>query len=474
MKHLSVLLFLTLLIISCSTSEESPPNSDTSSPPTISSINIITNDNIAGEDYSISAVVSDTDNDIESYNWTVSEGSYDVISNANILWHSPNANGTYTISLTVTDSENNSVTKSQNISLSVQLETFQKFVPADYYRLYSESQTVFINGYIYLFSSEADGSNSTRYSLNKIDLNGDVISSSTFDNYNYPRSILGMHKTPDDKLLVRTTDNIIKMNTNGEEEWRYPDHALTRFIEMDNGNYFFTGSKEISAVSHASYTILTPNGVLIEDGLIDESYGVRSLNNVVEGPEANTYFTLGWVNTSSFPHALSKVLHINSSGEVLSSFEFPYNSRFTGRLFRENDGSYTAFFNTRVDLDNRIDRINIDSSGNIINQTSYSFNNDYTKGFDFEPLNSGGYIITGAMGDNQSDAKSLIYSIDASGEILWQIDYGAQSDLMDFASSCLELEDGKIIVTGSSLLNPNTNSAAIKVYIHKYRSDGSL
>ena len=225
---------------------------------------------------------------------------------------------------------------------------------------------------------------------------------------------------------------------------------------------------------YASYTILTPNGNLIDDGLIDESYEIKSLNDIVEGPEPNTYFALGWVNTSSYPNALSKILHISNSGEVLNAFEFPYNSGFYGRIFRENDGSYTAFFNTRVDSDDRIDRINIDSSGNINSHTSYTFNNDYTKGIDFEQLSSGGYIISGSMSTNYASSKSLIFSIDSSVEILWQIDYGTHSNYMDFATSCLELEDGKIIVTGSSLLNPNTNSAVVKVYIHKYRSDGSL
>ena len=62
------------------------------------------------------------------------------------------------------------------------------------------------------------------------------------------------------------------------------------------------------------------NGNLIDDGLIDESYEIKSLNDIVEGPEPNTYFALGWVNTSSYPNGLSKILHISNSGEVLNVF----------------------------------------------------------------------------------------------------------------------------------------------------------
>lgn len=457
---------LALTIFSCNSDDLT--NDSVGSSPVITSI-LINNDNIlAGDDISISAIVSDSDNDIVTYNWSVSGGSFDRVSDTSIIWHSPQEAGNYIITLTVTDSENNVTTKSENVTLELVPDTFQLFLDASYIRMHSDSETVIIDRYIYFYSAEKIGLNiGTSFRLKKIDQNGNEIWTKTYANFfDRSASIRDMYKTPDNNLIMAGDNIIIKVNTEGDILWSFEDQFLKRFVEMDNGNYFFIGGM-FNGVLMPTYTILTPDGVFVEQGLIEADYKIGSVADIAIGPEPDTFFVVAWVPNPENPSA---ILHINSSGEVLNAFRFPYHSHRRAHLFRENNGTYSAFFSTTFNLDKRINWVTITDTGDLISDYSYSFEH-HNEAFDVEPLSQGGYLIAGALGFSLGSARSLMMRINSSGQIQWLNEYGSNSSYMDFASSILELENGKIIVTGSTVTYPDYT---LRAYIHKYNADGSL
>lgn len=462
-----IIFLLSVFTISC----EEDVTEQLNSAPVISSIFIDTDGKFAGDDISINAIVEDQDNDIVSYEWTVSTGSFDIISDTNIVWNSPLSEGVYNVSLKVTDSKNNTDVLSEEVSIDLSINTFQNLIDATYFRLFSESETVVINGYIYYYSAESIGTNGTAYRLKKIDQEGNVIWTNTYDEFpDSPRRISGMYKTPDNKLILKVGDGIIKVGTEGEVLWNFNDQNLRRFVEMENGNYFMLGSTYTTEWI-PSYTILSPDGVLVKQGIIEAGYDIRSTYDIAIGPEPNTFFVLALVNNPETPITNNlEILRINSSGELLEAFDFRYAPGIKGRLFREDDGSYSAFYSPEIDFSNQINRIHITSTGSLIDKNTYTFEN-YNYAIDVERLAQGGYLIAGAFGTRFTNARSLFFRINQSGAIEWQKEYGMNTDVMDFASSILELEDGKIVVTGSVWLgSPNSVSS----YIHKYNSDGSL
>ncbi len=439
--------------------------------PVISSIFIDADGKFAGDDISINAIVEDQDNDIASYEWSVSTGSFDIKSDTNIIWNSPLSEGEYTITLKVTDSKNNVDVLSQEVSLDLSVNTFQNLIDATYFRLFSESQTVAINGYIYYYSAESIGAYGTAYRLKKIDQEGNEIWTNTYDEF--PSSTIkigGMYKTPDNNIILKVGDGIIKVDSEGEILWHFDDQSLRRFVEMENGNYFMLGSTYTTEWI-PSYTILSPDGALVKQGIIEAGYDIRSTYDIAIGPEPNTFFVLALVNNPETPIINNfEIIHINSSGVLLEAFDFPDGPGIKGRLFREDDGSYSAFYSPEIGFSNQINRIHITSTGSLINENTYTFDN-YNYAIDVERLAQGGYLIAGAFGSRYFNARSLFFRINQSGAIEWQKEFGTNTDVMDFASSILELEDGKIIVTGSVWLgSPNSVSS----YMHKYNSDGSL
>jgi len=195
-----------------------------------------------------------------------------------------------------------------------------------------------------------------------------------------------------------------------------------------------------------------------------------ALFDVVEGPSANTFFILAKVTNPDSPDNFSEVLHVDSSGNILNAYGFPFNSRTNGRLFKEADGSYSAFFSTYVDTNYRINRIHISNTGNLIINNSYIFNN-YTEAFDVEQLANGGYLIAGTSGTGSNSSNSLIFRTDQSGEVVWDFKFGDNTDKLNFASSILELDNGQILVSGTTY---DFNISRLKNYLYLYNEDGSL
>lgn len=463
--------FLIVLTYSCSNSEDSTIKIKGSAP-IISSIFIDVNGKFAGDEISITATVDDPDNDIISYDWTVSGGKFSKVSNTNIKWLSPGNTGSYIIKLVITDSNNNVTSRTESIDLNLGPETFQKFVDASYSRGYSESEIVNIGSYIYFYSSESIGQSGTSYRLKKINQNGIELWTKVFGNFpNSNKRLIGMRKTPDGNLILGVSGAIIKVNTEGDILWTFNNQNLRNFVEMDNGNYFFIGAIFENEWKPA-YHILTPEGVLVDEGIIKTNYSIYGLFDVVTGPNPNTFFVLARVSNPQNPDNISEILHINSTGVILNAFGFPYNPRTKGRLFRDFDGSYSAFYTTSYGFDKRINRINFTSNGVLLSDITYSFA-QINSALDVEPLSQGGYLIAGTFGSNTSLSKSFILRTNQAGDIEWKVEYGTNSDLMDFTSSVLELEDGKIMASGS-IYRPEISTNPVQVYLHKYHANGSL
>jgi len=470
-KSYYTLLFF--FILSCSSSDDPINNVPDDEPaqgtnPSISSIHIESQGKFAGDDFSIIASVSDPDNDINDYEWSVSGGSFIKVTEENITWSSPEISGTYTINLTVTDAEGHSDSKSKIIDLEENSGTFQKFISATYRRLYSENDMIVIDDFIYYYSAEDTGTG-TSYRLKKIGLDGNEIWTKSYAIFNTDwREISRILKTPDGNLILGIDGAIIKVDTDGNILWNYPNQNLYRFVALENGNYFFIGSM-LDIEWKASFHILTPDGVLVDEGTIETNYDM-ALFDVVEGPSANTFFILAKVTNPDSPDNFSEVLHVDSSGNILNAYGFPFNSRTNGRLFKEADGSYSAFFSTYVDTNYRINRIHISNTGNLIINNSYIFNN-YTEAFDVEQLANGGYLIAGTSGTGSNSSNSLIFRTDQSGEVVWDFKFGDNTDKLNFASSILELDNGQILVSGTTY---DFNISRLKNYLYLYNEDGSL
>jgi hypothetical protein len=478
MKHITYLLLFTLL---CCTPDDQPqeinePEENAGSPPVISSLSIDINNHFAGDELIINATVNDIDKDIISYDWTVSEGSFEKISNFNIKWKSPEKEDTYTITLKVTDSKNHTTSKSESIELNERPDTFQKIINAHYFRLFSDSRIEEIDGFLYYYSGETGStqSNGNYFKLKKIDLKGNEIWTKTYATFlgAYTKNIDVMFKTSDGNLILGTYDEIIKVNTEGEILWTYSDPNIRKFIELDNGNYLFLSSITYDNwIWHTMLVTLTPDGVEVEKKII-ELEKIRSSVDIAKGTEPNSYFILSWVSNPDSPENISEILHINSAGEITDIIGFPYNSRGNGRLFREENGTYTAFFSTEFGFEKKINKVNFDTSGSQIDDISYSFekNNNIRH---VEKLSTGGYLIAGAFGNSTGSSRSLMFKINEDGDVSWQKEFGKNSNLMDFSSCIIELEDGKIMVSGSTF-NSDVSVFRVQAYLHKYNSDGSL
>lgn len=443
-------------------------------PPVILSLEANLEGKFAGDEITIVATTSDPDMDIKNYDWTVSEGSFEKVSDTKITWNSPQSENNHTIELTVTDSEDHRTTDSLEISLEIKQQTFQKIIDASYNFHHSSSNIVVIDDFVYFYSSERNGFGSARR-LKKFDLDGNEIWTKTYENTPDKRLSIGkdLFKTPDNNLMVGIYGETLKIDTDGNILWSFPNGNIYNFEETENGNYLFTGSKDIGGWK-PHYFLISPNGELIREGVIEKpNYDIYGVYSIVKGPTANTYFVLAGISDPEHPEIQSEVLHIDSDGAILSTtIRFEYVPRFLSRLFKETDGSYTFFFNPEENSRLPITQINFSDSGEILSTNDHSFDNT-TRAYDIEQLKEGGYLLAGLFGPNEGGTKSLIFKTTISGDIEWNIEFGDYTFAADFAYSIQELNNGQFLVSGSTLVRTVVDDP-LKVYLHKYNVDGSL
>ncbi|MEP0266846.1 PKD domain-containing protein [Dokdonia sp.] len=464
-----------LLVFGCSSSDDSPlPNVETGSAPVISSIIATTNNVFAGDPINVSASVSDPDNDIITYDWSFSEGAHENITNTNVIWNSPNSAGSFTVTLTVTDSEDNTTTRSESINLELTPQTFEKQVNGVYARLYTETEMQLINDHIYHYSSEYTGNNtvSSTFTLRKYDLNGNEIWDRSYYTTNgFLTNVPRMYRTNSGNLIINIGDgDVSEVNSDGDIVWSLSGDFMRNFVELDDGNYFFTNY--VANGDYYGYKIVSPNGSLLNEGTIDQTNNVSAVLDLAKGPENNTLMAITRVTDPNNEMDIALVKY-TTSGEMLDFNLLPYRFAFGQRFVKNDiDNSYSLFIrkNNTPASGSKIVHDKFSSTGELISHNEFEFEN-YNDVLDVIVSNSGEYLITGRMGSNESFARSLMFKLSIQGDLEWQTEYGSNSDRMDIASSIVELQDGKLVVGGSYFEQPTTD---LFCYLNKYNSDGSL
>ncbi len=475
MKYLSII--LSLFLIGCSSSDDPDEsntnnnnNSGSSGAPVISQITVSLTDRYAGDQIEVSAIVTDSENDIVSYEWSFSGGDFEETSQTSVNWNSPSTAGSYTITLTVKDAEDNSTSKTEEVLLELRPLTFQKNIGGNYFRLYSNSGLHIVDDAIYMYVSQPSGESSSSMQLVKLDLFGTQIwSREITTREDSPLGVGYFELTADGNFLLNTEFGVAKVNLEGEILWTYND-AVGGFIQLDNGNYYFTTYIEGEDVS--GFYIFSPDGVVIANGPNDEEIDFLPIYGSGKGPDADTYFIISSYSTpSSEPNA--RMVLINGSGDYVSEFALPYRIFQGAFMFQESDGTYTIFFNTE-DASNQgtITRVNMDSEGNVNNQNIYT-NSDFMSAISVSQAQDGGYFVVGAIGSSSAAAKSLFFKTNMDGSQSWQSEYGNRSDKMDFASKVQITPSGRVLISGSEYIVDATGTF-VRIYLHKYNSDGSL
>ncbi len=117
MRYHVILFCLLMVLISCTA--DSNPSSSENSPPNTPSINASSTSVMGGEGVSLVASASDPDDEVLTYQWSATGGSFSSTSNNSTDWTSPvvQNNSTYTISVSVQDPHGSSNNNSINISV---------------------------------------------------------------------------------------------------------------------------------------------------------------------------------------------------------------------------------------------------------------------------------------------------------------------------------------------------------------------
>ncbi|MEM7187059.1 MAG: hypothetical protein AAF466_10405 [Bacteroidota bacterium] len=381
------------------------------------------------------------------------------------------------MSLTITDSENNTASNSLNVSLESNPNTFERILGPDYVRLSSENQIVRIGQFVYFASGEGiNNLMGVAIRLKKFDLTGNLIWTVTLledQNASWGNPI--MQGTSDSGLIVIANDLIFKLNTEGTVLWSKERDGEIKFVELGDGNYFFIRTLTEGSASRAYYSIVSPSGQVLEEGLIDPGYVVSRISDIEEGPEANTFVTMASVVIPDFPDIKTEIQLINTSGEVLQSYRSTYpfaSSQNSTELSRNANGSYSAYYTPSEQNERKIRRVTVDASLNFENEIVYDFAKSHEV-FEVIPANGGGHYIIGSFGTSLWTSKSLFFKIDTNGQLIWQREYGDISSIMDFCTGLLELPNGNIMISGSTLVGP-VGAGIVKAYLNRYNSNGEL
>ncbi|MBX2827513.1 MAG: PKD domain-containing protein [Flavobacteriaceae bacterium] len=467
--------FLSLIFVfSCSSSDPEPtPDPDQNDPgsaPEITSLVIESEGKMAGDEITVRATVSDPDNDITSYDWTVAAGTYEVVSNTEIAWMSPGNPGDYEIALQVTDADGNSDNRSQQTSLTLGTANFQNFIDANYVRLYSRNYVATYENHIYFYSAEVVTDNTWEYSLRKFDLDGNLIwrrgylETTSFSN-GRPISI-----TSDGNIIMTFKDSITKVNTDGDIVWQLPTDQYWRFNELENGNYFF--ASKTGTPYEPRFLVVSSNGMLVNSGLIEVEEFTRWFADIAPGPQPNTSYLLVRADGDT-SDIRTLVLHMDGNGQILDSFQLPYLWLYYGCLFANGDDTYTAFLTDTDEGRTKIHKVVFNTNGEVLDDIAYSWNN-YQEVSDVYRTLDGGFLVAGEVGASDNDTRSLMFKIDTNGTLEWNNFYGDYSSQMDKASGILELPNGKVVVSGSTFIPGGPGGGQVKSYLHKYNPDGSL
>lgn len=334
--------------------------------------------------------------------------------------------------------------------------------------------------YIVLGITNSFGATSPNWWILRLDPFGKVIWEKYFDWTRFDRA-WSMTETSDDGFVVtgssRTPNSedaiIVKFNGDGDLVWQTSflsasgEYRLFSSIdETQDGGFILTG--QINPVREETWIVkLNADGGIIWEKLL----GGSGIYRVIELSGGNLLFagrsSAGaggydlWVEklTSDGTSIWQKTyggVYAEYLGDVLETSDNQYV--LTGYAQLTADGPFTGLV------------IKLDADGNIVWQNAYGGNDiDYI--FSIDETTSGDLLVAGysqSFGDGDKDY--WLMKLDASGEIIWQKNYGGTNN-NDIARTIQETSDGGIIVGGDTI---SVGEGGYDIWVMKLDSDGNL
>ena len=300
---------------------------------------------------------------------------------------------------------------------------------------------------------------------------------------------------------------IVKINALGEIQWEksfgFPglDRAFSIIQTEDNG-YFITGFLDVTASNGEGNDDFQKHGVGEFWGIKLNAAGDKEWRRYFGGTdndrsydaiqtEDNGFLMIGSSESNDFDITNSNgsydfwVVKVNAEGTKVweksyggSEIDVGYAIATTG------NGRYIIIGDSRSD-DGDISEakgnadlwmIQIDGNGNLIWEKSLG-GTEFDTGRGIQKTQNGGFIITGNSrsnnGDlNENNGQSDIWNIliNSNGDVTWKTTVGGS--LSEFGVGCMETQDKKIIIAGSSESNdidiPN-NRGGKDIIIIKYK-----
>lgn len=365
----------------------------------------------------------------------------------------------------------------------------------------------------------------------KISENGDIIWSKTYGGSGDDRgqkiittidggyALVGYNRSSDGDVSSNEGLQdywIVKINASGDIQWEksfgFPglDRAFS-IVQTNDGGYFITGFLDVSASEGAGNddkNSQQKHGVGEFWGIKLDATGEREWRRYFGGTnndrsydvvqtEDDGFLMIGSSESTDFDISDSNgsydfwVVKVNAEGTKVweksyggSEIDVGYAIATTGNGryvivgdSRSSDGDITA---PKGNAD--LWMIQIDSNGNLIWEKSLG-GTEFDTARGIHPTREGGFIITGNSRSNDLDldtgqdidpnkGQSDIWNIliDNNGDVLWKSTVGGSSS--EFAVGCIETNDQKIIIVGSSDSNDfdiPENRGSKDIVIVKYR-----
>ncbi|MFD2563473.1 hypothetical protein [Aquimarina rubra] len=303
---------------------------------------------------------------------------------------------------------------------------------------------------------------------------------------------------------------ILKINATGDIQWEksfgFPgvDRAFSLIQTTDNG-YFITGFLDVSASNgegNDNKNISQKHGVGEFWGIKLDAAGDKEWRRYFGGTnndrsydvvqtEDDGFLMIGSSESNDFDVSNSNgsydfwVVKVNTEGTKVWEKTYGGSEIDVGyAIATSGDGKYVIVGDSRSN-DGDVSEssgnadlwmIQIDGNGNLIWEKSLG-GAEFDTGRGIHKTQNGGFIITGNsrsddgdITENQGQSDIWNVVIDNNGDVIWKSTLGGSGE--EFAVGCIETQDKKIIIAGSSESNdvdvPN-NRGGKDVIIIKYK-----
>ncbi|MDD2836187.1 MAG: hypothetical protein PHY05_08545 [Methanothrix sp.] len=240
--------------------------------------------------------------------------------------------------------------------------------------------------------------------------------------------------TVSDKTSWTNDAKILKINSNGEEEWNKtfgsPNYDSLKSIAVVQGDgYIMTGETD-SAGSRKQWLVkIDQNGAM----LWNKTYGNDWSNGKsIQGTSDGNYITIGYSNK------YIDYIQINNKDWIASAIDFLYalftDTGVPGREIYESNGANLLL-------------IKVDSNGNILwDRTFRRSGHDY--GVSVHETADAGYILSGTTKIDENQNHIWLIKANSKGDEEWSRTFGGSKWNSIPAASILQTSDGGYILAG--------------------------